>query len=97
VPLGITTVVLNYELCPASTLDGVVSSTLAGFEWTRRHVGEYGGDARNIAVHGHSMEADSIIVRAIRAHAGRSVSSLCSRVGSHPQRREHATAACSAL
>lgn len=57
VPLGITTVVANYELCPASTLDGVVSSTLAAFEWTCRHIGEYGGDARNISLSGHSAGA----------------------------------------
>jgi arylformamidase len=57
VPLGITTIVANYELCPASTLDGVVDSALAAFEWTCRHAGEYGGDARRISMSGHSAGA----------------------------------------
>lgn len=57
VPLGITTVVVNYELCPASSLDGVVSSALAAFEWTCREIGQYGGDGRHITVSGHSAGA----------------------------------------
>ena len=57
VPLGITTVVANYELCPAATLDGVVASALGAFEWTCRHVGDYGGDAGNITLSGHSAGA----------------------------------------
>lgn len=56
-PLGITTVVVNYELCPASTLDGVVDSALAAFEWTCRHIGDYGGDPGRVSVSGHSAGA----------------------------------------
>jgi arylformamidase len=57
VPLGITTVVANYELCPASTLDGVVDSALEAFAWTCRHAGEHGGDASRISLSGHSAGA----------------------------------------
>jgi len=57
VPLGITTVIANYELCPASSLDGVVDSALSAFEWTCRHISGYGGDSRNISVSGHSAGA----------------------------------------
>ena len=57
VPLGITTVIANYELCPESTLDGVVDSALAAFEWTCRNIGGYGGDPRCISISGHSAGA----------------------------------------
>jgi len=57
VPLGITTVIANYELCPDSTLDGVVDSALAAFEWTCHNIGTYGADPRRISVSGHSAGA----------------------------------------
>jgi len=57
VPLGITTVIANYELCPAATLDGVVDSALAAFAWTCRRIGDYGADPQRISVSGHSAGA----------------------------------------
>lgn len=57
VPLGITTVIVNYELCPQSTLDGVVDSALSAFEWTCRTIASYGGDPRRISLSGHSAGA----------------------------------------
>lgn len=57
VPLGITTVIANYELCPESTLDGVVDSALSAFEWTCRNIAQYGGDPRRISISGHSAGA----------------------------------------
>jgi len=57
VPLGITTVIANYELCPAATLDGVVDSALAAFAWTCRHAGDHDADPRRISVSGHSAGA----------------------------------------
>jgi len=39
---GVTTVIANYELCPASTLDGVVDSALTAIEWICRHIADYG-------------------------------------------------------
>jgi len=57
VALGITTVIANYELCPAATLDGVVDSALAAFSWTCHHIGDYGADPQRISVSGHSAGA----------------------------------------
>src|SRR5262249_26298174 len=54
---GITAVIANYELCPASTLDGVVDSALAAIEWACRNIGAHGGDPRAIPISGHSAGA----------------------------------------
>src|SRR3954471_13579951 len=54
---GITTVIANYELCPASTLDGVVDSALAAIEWVCRHIAEYGGVPKRVSFSGHSAGA----------------------------------------
>ena len=51
---GITAVVANYELGPASTLDGVADSALASMEWVLREIGRFGGDPRRVSVSGHS-------------------------------------------
>lgn len=66
VPLGITTVIVNYELCPHSTLDGVVDSAIAAMRWISRHIGEYGGDPDFITLSGHSAGAH--LGAAIMAH-----------------------------
>lgn len=57
VPLGVTTVVPNYELCPGSTLDGVIDSALAAVRWTLRHIAEHGGDPEAVTLSGHSAGA----------------------------------------
>ncbi|CAH1653950.1 alpha/beta hydrolase [Chelatococcus asaccharovorans] len=57
VPRGVTTVIVNYELCPASTLDGVVDSALAAVEWTHRSVADFGGDPDAVTLSGHSAGA----------------------------------------
>jgi arylformamidase len=57
VPLGITTVIVNYELCPHSTLDGVVDSAIAAMRWIANHIGDYGGDPDFITLSGHSAGA----------------------------------------
>lgn len=54
---GITTVVVNYELCPGSALDLVAHSALAAIEWVSQHIAEYGGDPRRISLLGHSAGA----------------------------------------
>jgi arylformamidase len=54
---GVTTVIANYELCPASTLDGVVDSALTAIEWICRHIADYGGDPNRISLSGHSAGA----------------------------------------
>jgi len=57
VPRGITTVIADYELCPASTLDQVVDSALAGFAWICGNIENYGGDPARISISGHSAGA----------------------------------------
>jgi arylformamidase len=56
-PRGITTIVVNYELCPGSTLDLVADSALAAIEWVSRRVADYGGDPGRISLLGHSAGA----------------------------------------
>lgn len=53
-PLGITTVVVNYALCPFVTLDEIVRQIRASLAWTFKHIAAYGGDPARIAVGGHS-------------------------------------------
>ena len=53
-PLGITTVVVNYSLCPKVTIDEITRQARAAVAWTLRHIGEHGGDAAKVAVGGHS-------------------------------------------
>lgn len=67
VPHGVTTVIANYELCPASTLDGVVASAIAGFDWVCRNIAGHGGDPARITLSGHSAGAH--LGAAIVAHA----------------------------
>lgn len=54
---GVTVAVLNYDLCPAVTLDGTVASALAGMEWLGRHIAGHGGDPARITLSGHSAGA----------------------------------------
>lgn len=54
---GSTAVIVNYELCPASTLDGVADSAIAAADWTLRHIGDYGGDPSRVSLSGHSAGA----------------------------------------
>jgi len=57
VAAGITVVVVNYELCPASTLDGVADSAIAALDWVRRGIATFGGDPGRISLSGHSAGA----------------------------------------
>jgi len=54
---GICTVIANYDLCPAVTLDGTVESALRSLAWTWRHAGDYGGDPDRLTISGHSAGA----------------------------------------
>jgi arylformamidase len=54
---GICTVIANYDLCPAVTLDGTVESALRAIAWTRRHAREFGGDPDRLTLSGHSAGA----------------------------------------
>jgi len=54
---GILVAVLNYDLCPAVTLDGTVASALGGLEWLLRHAPAHGGDLSRFTLSGHSAGA----------------------------------------
>ncbi|MDD2920473.1 alpha/beta hydrolase [Rhodoferax sp.] len=56
-PLGITTVVVNYALCPFVTVDEITRQVRAAVAWTHRHIAEYGGDPARVALGGHSAGA----------------------------------------
>ena len=56
-PLGITTVVVNYALCPCVTLDEITRQVRAAVAWTHRHIAGYGGDPARVALGGHSAGA----------------------------------------
>ena len=46
--------IVNYELAPASTLDAIADSAIAGMDWTLREIGRFGGDPRRVSLSGHS-------------------------------------------
>lgn len=60
VPLGITTVVMNYDLCPQVELPAIVQQVREGFRWIHAHAAELGGAADSITASGHSAGAHLI-------------------------------------
>ncbi len=54
VALGITTVVVDYSLCPKVTIDEITRQCRAALAWTLRQIGAHGGDPSRVAVGGHS-------------------------------------------
>jgi arylformamidase len=67
VPLGFTTVIMNYDLCPAVELPAVVSQTREAFQWIHAHAHEWGGDPGAITATGHSAGAHLIAAALPRA------------------------------
>ncbi len=57
VAAGICTVIANYDLCPAVTLDGVVASARKALAWTFRHAAGFGADPRRLTISGSSAGA----------------------------------------
>ena len=53
-PAGATTVIINYDLCPAVTLDTIVEQSNRSIAWTWRNIAEYGGDPERLHVSGNS-------------------------------------------
>ena len=51
---GITTVVINYALCPRVSIDEIVRQTRSALAWTLRNIQHYGGDPKRVAIGGHS-------------------------------------------
>jgi arylformamidase len=54
VPAGVTTAVLNYETCPAVTIDEIVRQCRAAVAWLLDNAEAYGGDSSRVYVTGHS-------------------------------------------
>ena len=55
--LGITTVVVNYELAPKVSIDEITRQMRAAVAWVLRRIEGYGGDPSRVAVGGHSAGA----------------------------------------
>ena len=55
--LGITTVVVNYALCPRVSIDEIVRQARAAVAWVLRHIAAHRGDPGRVAVGGHSAGA----------------------------------------
>ena len=54
VAAGAIVVVVNYALAPHVDMDEIVRQNRAAVAWTRRHAGDFGGDAERLYVSGHS-------------------------------------------
>ncbi len=54
---GVCTVVANYDLCPAVTLDGVVAAARRAIAWIWRHAAELGADPARLTLSGSSAGA----------------------------------------
>lgn len=54
---GATTVLVNYDLCPAVTLDEIVHQVRHALIWIYRHAGLLGGDGEHIYISGNSVGA----------------------------------------
>jgi arylformamidase len=56
-PAGIATVLVNYDLCPAVTLDDIVGQTIAAVAWVYRNGAAHGCDPERLYVSGNSAGA----------------------------------------
>ena len=53
-PHGVATAIVNYGLAPALRLEEIVAQARRSAAWLRAHASEYGADASNMVVAGHS-------------------------------------------
>lgn len=70
---GVMTVVVNYALCPAVTIDELVRQCRESIAWTFRNAAKYGGDSTRIFISGHSAGAHVTAMAAVtdwNSHAG---------------------------
>tara|TARA_B100001964_G_scaffold29477_1_gene30101 strand:+ start:1067 stop:1972 length:906 start_codon:yes stop_codon:yes gene_type:complete len=51
---GVTTVIVNYALCPKVTLDEIVRQIRAAIQWTHANIRDFNGDPDRLYVSGHS-------------------------------------------
>jgi arylformamidase len=57
VPLGITTVVMNYALCPSVELPAIVQQVRQGLQWIHSNAAQLGGNPHAFTASGHSAGA----------------------------------------
>jgi arylformamidase len=57
VAAGAVVVVINYDLCPAVTLDQILDQTKRAIAWTVRHAADFGADPGTLTLSGHSAGA----------------------------------------
>jgi arylformamidase len=62
VAAGITTVVMNYALCPAVSLDEIVRQTRACVAWAFANAGRFGADPTRLTISGHSAGGHLVAV-----------------------------------
>jgi arylformamidase len=67
-PLDCSVVVMNYDLCPAVTVQQIVSQTKRGLEWVANQAANWQVDPEQIYVSGHSAGAH--IIAATLAQTG---------------------------
>lgn len=60
VPAGITTVVINYDLCPQVKVAEIVSQAGRGLRWVEANAASFGGNPDRITASGHSAGAHLI-------------------------------------
>src|SRR3546814_20439752 len=56
-PHGISTIVINYDLCPEVQVSDIVEQVKRAFSWIRDNAGAYGCQAINMTASGHSAGA----------------------------------------
>ena len=71
-PHGITTVVMNYDLCPHVELPAIVDQVAQGLAWVHDHAAEWGADPKRYSASGHSAGAH--LIAAVLARHDRATS-----------------------
>jgi arylformamidase len=51
---NVTTVLINYPLAPAYSMDQIVTSVRHALQWVYTNIGEYNGDSNQLYIAGHS-------------------------------------------
>jgi arylformamidase len=59
---GITTVLINYPLAPAATMDHIVISCRKAVSWVHKNIAQWNGDQNQIYIAGHSAGAHLAIM-----------------------------------
>lgn len=62
---GFVVVIPDYRIVPEGHWPDFLEDSAAAVAWTERHIGDYGGDARRIALAGHSAGAYNAVMIAL--------------------------------